>query len=202
MKQYGLLQWMEAKNCITNSATSSIRSVNCDFSGGGVILGLIPATRLGDENKENPRICIFLLLDLHQGRSSTSPGSFFTAAFLSSSFKMVERRLPPPSSSATAFSGRRFKDSFNLLAVLPFWRPFSFDVVGSHLFVPSGFVPGDAEVDSIKLCSCHTGEGAGPNCVPHFLSRVFYANCKGLVSISIFFQALSVSCTSVDLMNL
>jgi len=154
--QSGLLQWMEATNCISNSATSPIRYVNRNSSGGGADLGLVPVACRGDDNKEISRGYAFLLLDAHQGRSYASPGSFLTAAFLSSPFKMVEWRTAPSSSSATASSGRRFKDIFYLLAVMSFWRPFGFDVVGSLLFAPSGLVPGGAEDGFIELGWCHT----------------------------------------------
>lgn len=200
--QFGLLQWMEAVSCNNNSATSSIRSVNRNSSGGGVDWGLFAASHSGNESKEVPRVHVFLLLDEHQGRSFSSPGRFLTAAFCSSSFSMVGWQPLPPSSSASASSGRRSKDLINLQAAMPQRRPSGSGVVCSRLLAPSGCVPGGVEADCAELRVRHTGEGAGPGCVPHYLLRVFCAICKGLVVIFIFLSALSVRCTSVDLMEL
>lgn len=200
MKQSGMLQRMEATVCIVHSATSSIRFVYRKLSGGSVDLGFSFAARLGDEGRGESRMCALLLLDLHQGSSCASPGSFLTATNLSSLFKMVERRPLPPSTSATVVSGRRHKDIFNLQASMPLRRPFSCGAVCSRLPVPSGVVPGDVEVDCPELRICRTGdgEGAGPNCVPLFFFRVLDAFCKGLNVIFIFLVALSVFCTSAD----
>ena len=201
--QFGLLQWMETASCSNNSATSSIRSVNRNSGVGGVDWGLFVVSHVGIESKDVPRIHVFLLLDEHQGRSFSSPGRFLTAAFCSSSFSMVGWRPLPPSSSASAWlRRRRSKDSINLQADMPQRRPSGSGVVCSRLPAPSGCVPGGIEADCAELCDCHTGQGAGPDCVPHYFLRVRCAICKGLVVIFIFLKALSVICTSVDLMEL
>ena len=193
-----MLQRMEASVCIVFSATSSIRFVFRELSSSGVDLGSFPSICHGDKGRGVSRRCALLLLDSHQGSSNASLGSFLTAACSMSLFNTVERRPLPPLASATAASGRRPKDIFNLQAVMPLRRPLSEGAASSRLPVPSGVVPGDVEVGCIELWMRRTGEGAGPNCIPQNLLRVLCASCKGLSVISIFLYALSVKCTNVD----
>ena len=105
------------------------RFVNRGSDGGSMNLGTDSVARRGGVSGDGFRVCVSSLLESHQGRSSTSPGRFLTAAPFSSPFKMVERRPLPPPSSVTVFSGRRFKDLINLQAAMPQRRPFCFDVV-------------------------------------------------------------------------
>ena len=173
-------------------------ALTCNFSGGGADLAAELVTRRGDEGEGMHRFRVCVQLEARQGRSSASLGSSFTAVFSSLSSVMVERRPLPPSTSATAASGRRSKDIYNLQAVMPLRRPLGYDVAGSRLPVPSGVVPGDVEVGCIKLWIRRTGEGAGPNCIPQNFLRVLCASCKGLSVISKFLTAFSVKCTGVE----
>jgi hypothetical protein len=134
--------------------------------------------------------------ELQLGSSSASLGSCNTATNPSSFFKVEWRPLPPPT-SVTAASGRRQMVILNLLAVMPYRRPFGYSVVCSRLPVPSGFVPGDIEVDCVEPLH-RGGEGAGPDCFFGSSSEVLCANCGGCVVISLFLESLSVNCTATN----
>ena len=73
---------------------------------------------------------------------------------------------------------------------MPLRRPLSSDAASSRLPVPSGLFPGDVEVGCVEFQ--RVGEGAGPNCVPLYFSRVLDAKYKGLDVISVFSTDLSV----------
>ena len=120
------------------------------------------------------------------------------AAHLASLFSMVGWRPLPPAMLATAFSGQCLKVLFNLLAIMPFWRPSSFGAASSRPLVPSGVVPGDEDGGCSELWIDHTGEGAGPNCFHKFLFRVLGAKFRDMVVIFRFLESLSVKCTGVD----
>lgn len=143
-------------------------------------------------------ICACFLLDSRQGRSSASLGSFLTVAFLPSPFNLVGGRPLPPVALASAYSGQRLMVFYNLLAVMPIWRPTSYGAACSRPLVPSGVVPGDEEGGCAVLWKNLTGEGAGPNCALKYFLRVLCAKCNGMVVIFRFLDALSVICTGVD----
>jgi hypothetical protein len=71
---------------------------------------------------------------------------------------------------------------------MPARRLSNFVGVGSHLYAPSGLVPGDVEVDSGELRRGE--EGAGPDHVFSFLSKVEIAICKDQFVISHFLLGL------------
>ena len=133
---------------------------------------------------------------LHQESSAASHRSVLTAASSSSPYTMAEGQPLLPLTSGTVSPGRSLKVIINLLAVVPLWRPLRLDAARSRLLVPSGIVPGDIVVGCVEFKCWSAGDGAGPDCVPLFLSKVRCANSKGWVVILQFLAALSVICTS------
>ena len=59
------------------------------------------------------------------------------------------------------------------------------------------FVPDDGVLGCAEFFGCG-GNGAGPDCVFQFRSRVLYAKCMDLCVISCFLVVLDVICTSTD----
>jgi hypothetical protein len=78
---------------------------------------------------------------------------------------------------------------------MPFRRPFGDSAVRSRLFVPSGLIPGDVEVDCAELRN-RGGEGAGLDCFLQFSCEVHSAKCKGLVVLFQIVESISVRCSS------
>jgi hypothetical protein len=101
---------------------------------------------------------------LRRGSREAAPGSVLTAALSQSSYKKVDRRPLPPSSSATVRPGRREQVYINLHAKMPFQRPFPSIVEGSQHPTPSGSVPGGVVLVCVASSSSGDG-GAGPDCV-------------------------------------
>jgi hypothetical protein len=84
---------------------------------------------------------------------------------------------------ATA-TGRPLGNNNLRQALMPTRRISSVVGVSSHLCAPSGFVPGGVEVNSGELCRGE--EGAVPDRVSLFYSRVLSAICKDQVVICLF----------------
>jgi hypothetical protein len=108
---------------------------------------------------------------------------------------MVERRLLPPSSSASVSSGWRLKVKINLQAMKPKWRPLCSGSVGSRCLSPSGHVPGGEVLDCAVV---RTGGdvGAGPDCFFFLSCRVLYAKILDLFVTLFFLGVLLVIVTS------
>lgn len=132
---------------------------------------------------------------LRQGSLEAAPGSASTVALFWLPSLLVEGRPLPLSSSATNSSGRRLKALHNLQALMPTRRPSGFGTASSRRSVPSGHVPGDEAVGCASRLH-RGGDGAGPDCIFQFRSRVFCANCKDLGVLFYFMRALFVNCTS------
>ena len=111
------------------------------------------------------------------------------------SLKVGGRPLPP-SPPGSAFPGRR-QMAFNLQAVVPRWRPISCGAVGSRQLAPSGLVPGGNVFDCGGVCQ-HGGDGAGPDGVCIFFSRVYDAKCLDLVVIFYLFWSSLYFATVVN----
>jgi len=152
-----------------------------------------PPSRRGDveEGKLSDFCCC--VLGLRQGSTEAALGSASTVAWLWLPSSMVEGRPLPPLSPVAASSGRRLKEINNLQASMPSRRPLYSGTASSRRSVPSGSVPGDMAVGCAAM-RLHGGEGAGPDCVFGFRSRVLCAKCKGLVLFSYFLVALIVIC--------
>jgi hypothetical protein len=101
--------------------------------------------------------------DLQQGSMITSLGSFIMAPNLSWTSTFEWRPLRPLASAMSA-SGRRLQVFFNLQEDMPLCRPFGYNVVSSHLPIPSGVIPDDIEGGYVELQN-HGGQRAGPDCI-------------------------------------
>jgi hypothetical protein len=89
---------------------------------------------------------------------------------------------------------------FNLLAFVPFWRPFDSTAVCSHCCTPSGDVPGGVAVDcSWKIQQDLGGDGArrrhGLDLISFSCSGVFGVKFQGQNVIFFFSVPLYVICT-------
>jgi hypothetical protein len=164
------------------------------FGGGGRGSGALAFARRGGEGSGTLDASGCWWSILPQGSSAASLWRFITPASFSLSSLMVERRPLQPTASVTVISGRRTKVFINLQAVMPLQRPFGFGAVSSRLLVPSGFVPGDVEVDCVE--PNHGGVGAGLDRFFVVSSKVLCAKCKGLCVFLLFCMALHVICTS------
>jgi hypothetical protein len=58
----------------------------------------------------------------------------------------------------------------------------------------SGFVP-DAVEDGHDASALIRGGGGGPDCLLHFLCKVFFVKVRGLVLFPVFLLAPAVTCT-------
>ena len=130
------------------------------------------------------------------GKAGSSNSIAFVSKVRLTTNSSPEGRPLLPLTSGTVSPGRSLKVIINLLAVVPLWRPLRLDAARSRLLVPSGVVPGDIVVGCVEFKCWSAGDGAGPDCVPLFLSKVRCANSKGWVVILQFLAALSVICTS------
>lgn len=164
----------------------------CRFGAGGH--GLKASSSVHGEPEEDGRKAVWRQApNLQQGSSEAAPGSESTAAFLQLLSKTAEGRPLPPSSSTAVLSGRRLKVKNNLQAAMPRRRPLSSSTVGSRRLAPSGSVPGGVVLGCTAKRRCG-GDGAGPDGVFNFNSRVLGAKSLGLFVISYLF--FGPPCTS------
>jgi hypothetical protein len=132
---------------------------------------------------------------LHPGSWEAPLGRASAAAPSLLSLLMVEGRPLPPSSSATALSGRRLQVILNLQAVVPCRRPCCSSSAGSRCIESSGFVP-DVDVVGRAVALRQSGEGARPDGFSQLTFRVLSAKCKDWSIIFFFFLVLDVICNS------
>lgn len=190
-----VLRWEEPGEPMRGDAKISVnKAVLCRsrVHGGGFKSSLL--ARRGDEDDGDLYAPASRRLDLQQGSMCASLGRFLTAAVPSSFTKVEGRPLLPRALVTVGSSSRRHQVLINHQVAMPLRRPSVFGAACSRLLVPSGLVPGDVEVGCAQPCC--GGEGAGPDCFSNSSSRVPGANCKGLVVIFGFLEAILVSCIS------
>jgi hypothetical protein len=187
------LHWLEPDAVRRMAAGISVlnkASFFCGIGFGGHGLQASPSGH-GDLEDSGMQLGGQLAPNLQQGIADAAPGSGITAALRRLSFKMVVRRLLPPSSSASVLPGRRLQVNSNLLASMPIRRPLSFGVVGSRHLTPSGHVPGGVVLDCIVACTS-SGVGAGPDCISCVFFRVPSAKSLDLCVLFFYLPVLLV----------
>jgi hypothetical protein len=191
-----VLQWLEPQAARQIAASYSINKAALGRPVHGSCSPPLCFSVLGESEKMELVEVFCGAADLRQGSWEAPIGRASASALSLLPLLMVERRPLPPSSSATALSGRRLQVIIYLQAVVPFRRPCCSSSVGSRYVEPSGLVPG-VDVVGRAVVLRQGGEGAGPDCFHLFTStRVLNAKCKDLCVIFSFLIVLDVNCNS------
>jgi hypothetical protein len=187
-----VLQWLETQAARWIAASYSINKVALGRSAHGSHFPPLCFSVRGDSEKMELVKVFCSAADLQQGSWEAPIGRASTAAPSLLPLLMVEGRPLPPSSSATALSGRRLQLILNLQAVVPYRRPCC---SSSRCVESSGIVP-DVDVVGRAVALRQSGEGAGPDGFSQFTFRVLSAKCKDWSVIFSFFLVLVVICNS------
>jgi hypothetical protein len=190
-----VLQWMEPQAARQIAASYSINKAALGRPVHGSCSPPLCFSVLGESEKMELVEVFCSVADLRQGSWEAPTGRASASALSLLPLLMVERRPLPPSSSATALSGRRLQVIIYLQAVVPIRKPCCSSSVGSRCVEPSGLVPSVDVVDR-AVALRQGGEGAGPDCFHLFTSRVLNAKCKDLCVMFSFLIVLDVNCNS------
>lgn len=192
------LLWLEPKTMRESAGPSLNKALLiCRFAAGAQRLTL-PSAGRGDKGEGGCEVAGYCVANLRQGSPEAAPRRSSMAAHRRLPSLMVERRPLHP-----FFVGYGFFRPATDGDMQPPGRCAISEALWlwcSWLPVPhpKWFVPGGGVLGCAILVRC-SGDGAGPDCVPKSISRVFGAICMGLLVIFKFLWSSMYSATAMNI---